>query len=144
MLKKGLEYGGTSSFIYHQLLDPNFINQKSFITLLANERIHTLTEQEAAAHQLSNVAKVQLEKRLWLNLVEPIKREIENELKFEKKTYIDVIKEWYLRKQINSYYTLNRDSKNILNNIDYLVANIKVYNSFHEYNELVLQPKKNI
>lgn len=139
MLKKAIELHGISGLIYNELLDPKYINQNNFITLLANEKIHEMTESEAKIHHLSHVAKVQLEKRLWLNLIEPIKREIEDGLKDHRITYIDIIKEWHLRKQIDLYSTYLAPNILTLEEINYLVSRVNVYNSIHEFNTLVLR-----
>ena len=139
LLKRSLKNNAITGIILHRLLDPNFINQRGYVIQLVNEKIRCMVENELSNHHLSNVAKVQLEKRLWMNHSDELKKEILKLLYTGKITYLDVVKEWYLRKEIQYHYQYE-DKPNIsTEEMNFLLNNIPVYNSFHEFNELILK-----
>jgi len=144
MIKQGYDSLYKPSMIYHRLLDPYYINQNIFVNSLVNERFNYIFEISSAIPGLSQVAKIQRQKRLWLNMKEEMdayRSMLFDKLENHEITYIDVIKEYFLRERIYSYYHLKKMPYPSIEEIDKLVENTKVYNSFHEYNELVL--KKN-
>jgi len=139
LLKKGLKNNASAGIILHKLLDPNFINRPDYINQLINEKIKYLVEDELSKHHLSNVAKVQLEKRIWMNLSEELKKQLIEQLNIGKITYLDIIKEWYLRKEILYHYQYEDRNNFSMEEINFLLSNTKIYNSFHDFYELTLK-----